>query len=177
MLAEADFLTVHVPLTAANHHLLDDAAFAKMKAGVRVLNVARGELGLATLEGELRGFGAIPGDGARAQPQGSRTRGIRQTLIQVRQDPEHAQVITGRSEQRLELDACVFGTCQPLLEHHGSVQMNAAHVFDHGRQSRASRQDFDEGFEIAAAFGVWLLFIRLLGLQLPRGVLAGTGLV
>src|SRR5688572_9320497 len=44
VLAESDFITVHVPLTAANHHFLDDAQFAKMKDGVRVLNVARGEL-------------------------------------------------------------------------------------------------------------------------------------
>ena len=39
VLAESDFITVHVPLTAANHHFLDDAQFAKMKDGVRVLNV------------------------------------------------------------------------------------------------------------------------------------------
>jgi D-3-phosphoglycerate dehydrogenase len=44
LLAESDFITLHLPLTAANHHFLDDAQFAKMKPGVRVLNVARGEL-------------------------------------------------------------------------------------------------------------------------------------
>ena len=44
LLAESDFITLHVPLTAANHHFLDEAQFAQMKPGVRVLNVARGEL-------------------------------------------------------------------------------------------------------------------------------------
>jgi D-3-phosphoglycerate dehydrogenase len=44
VLAESDFLTLHLPLTAANHHFLDDDQFARMKDGVRVLNVARGEL-------------------------------------------------------------------------------------------------------------------------------------
>ncbi len=44
LLAESDFITLHLPLTAANHHFLDDEQFAKMKPGVRVLNVARGEL-------------------------------------------------------------------------------------------------------------------------------------
>ncbi len=44
LLAESDFITLHLPLTAANHHFLDDAQFDQMKPGVRVLNVARGEL-------------------------------------------------------------------------------------------------------------------------------------
>ncbi len=44
LLAESDFITLHLPLTAANHHFLDDAQFGQMKQGVRVLNVARGEL-------------------------------------------------------------------------------------------------------------------------------------
>jgi D-3-phosphoglycerate dehydrogenase len=44
LLAESDFITLHLPLTAANHHFLDEAQFARMKPGVRVLNVARGQL-------------------------------------------------------------------------------------------------------------------------------------
>ncbi len=42
VLAEADFLTVHIPLTPATRHLIDDRAFAKMKPGARLVNVSRG---------------------------------------------------------------------------------------------------------------------------------------
>ena len=42
LLAQADFVTVHLPLTDETRHLLDEAAFARMKAGVRVFNCARG---------------------------------------------------------------------------------------------------------------------------------------
>jgi D-3-phosphoglycerate dehydrogenase len=38
----ADFITVHVPLTAETRGLINGAAFAKMKAGVRIVNCARG---------------------------------------------------------------------------------------------------------------------------------------
>jgi D-3-phosphoglycerate dehydrogenase len=44
LLRESDFITLHLPLTAQNHHFLDDEQFVQMKPGVRVLNVARGEL-------------------------------------------------------------------------------------------------------------------------------------
>lgn len=42
LLAHADFITVHLPKTAETYHLLSDDEFARMKDGVRVLNVARG---------------------------------------------------------------------------------------------------------------------------------------
>ncbi len=42
LLAQADFITVHLPLTDDTHYLLDEAAFAKMKKGVRIFNCARG---------------------------------------------------------------------------------------------------------------------------------------
>ena len=42
--AVADFLTVHLPKNAETENFLDAAAFARMKDGVRVLNVARGPL-------------------------------------------------------------------------------------------------------------------------------------
>ncbi|MCY0896550.1 MAG: phosphoglycerate dehydrogenase [Alicyclobacillaceae bacterium] len=41
-IAEADFITVHTPLTKETHHLLSAAAFATMKPGVRIINCARG---------------------------------------------------------------------------------------------------------------------------------------
>jgi D-3-phosphoglycerate dehydrogenase len=42
--AVADFITVHLPKNKDTEGFLDAAAFAKMKDGVRVLNVARGPL-------------------------------------------------------------------------------------------------------------------------------------
>jgi D-3-phosphoglycerate dehydrogenase len=42
--AQADFITVHLPKTPETEGWLDAAAFAKMRDGVRILNVARGGL-------------------------------------------------------------------------------------------------------------------------------------
>lgn len=38
----ADFISLHMPLTAATSKILNDYAFSKMKKGVRIVNVARG---------------------------------------------------------------------------------------------------------------------------------------
>lgn len=40
--SRADFITLHTPLTKETYHLLDEAAFAKMKKGVYIINCARG---------------------------------------------------------------------------------------------------------------------------------------
>ena len=40
--AEADFITVHMPLTEGTRNLIDKAALAKMRKGVRIFNCARG---------------------------------------------------------------------------------------------------------------------------------------
>ncbi|MBU6410507.1 MAG: phosphoglycerate dehydrogenase, partial [Verrucomicrobia bacterium] len=40
----ADFITVHMPVTSETKHMLNAAAFAKMKPGVRIVNCARGEI-------------------------------------------------------------------------------------------------------------------------------------
>ncbi len=42
--AQADFITIHLPKTPDTEGFLNDEAFAKMRDGVRVLNVARGGL-------------------------------------------------------------------------------------------------------------------------------------
>ncbi len=42
--AQADFITIHLPKTPETEGFLDAEAFAKMRDGVRVLNVARGGL-------------------------------------------------------------------------------------------------------------------------------------
>ncbi len=42
LLAQSDFITLHIPLTAESKNLLNAAAFAKMKTGVRIVCAARG---------------------------------------------------------------------------------------------------------------------------------------
>nr|XP_016515968.1 PREDICTED: D-3-phosphoglycerate dehydrogenase 1, chloroplastic-like [Nicotiana tabacum] len=41
-IASADFISLHMPLTPATKKVLNDETFAKMKKGVRIVNVARG---------------------------------------------------------------------------------------------------------------------------------------
>ena len=42
--AQSDYITLHVAITKETDGMLNDAAFAKMKTGVRIVNCARGEL-------------------------------------------------------------------------------------------------------------------------------------
>jgi D-3-phosphoglycerate dehydrogenase len=44
LLARADFISLHAPLNSATHHLLGEAAFAKMKKNASIVNTARGGL-------------------------------------------------------------------------------------------------------------------------------------
>jgi D-3-phosphoglycerate dehydrogenase len=63
VLSNADVVTVHVPLTAETHHLLDDASIRTMRPGAIVLNLARGgvvdeaALARALQDGRLGGAG------------------------------------------------------------------------------------------------------------------------
>src|SRR5438477_6655195 len=44
LLANADFISLHTPLTNETRHLLDTARISKTKSGVRIINCARGGL-------------------------------------------------------------------------------------------------------------------------------------
>ncbi|MGD9617990.1 MAG: phosphoglycerate dehydrogenase [Alphaproteobacteria bacterium] len=44
LLARADFITLHTPLTDATRNIINAAAIAKMRRGVRIINCARGGL-------------------------------------------------------------------------------------------------------------------------------------
>ncbi|WP_119460795.1 phosphoglycerate dehydrogenase [Rhodospirillaceae bacterium SYSU D60014] len=44
LLARSDVITLHTPLTDSTRHIIDAAALAKTKPGVRIVNCARGEL-------------------------------------------------------------------------------------------------------------------------------------
>jgi len=63
LLARSDFVSLHVPLTAATWHLLDARRIASMRAGAVLINVGRGglvdevALGQALRSGHLAGAG------------------------------------------------------------------------------------------------------------------------
>lgn len=63
LLAQSDYVSLHLPLTKQSYHLLDDAALRKMKPGARLINTSRGalvdEVALvaALREGRLGGAG------------------------------------------------------------------------------------------------------------------------
>ena len=68
----ADFITLHTPLTEKTKNIIDAAAIAKMKKGVRIINCARGGL---VDEQALRRRARIPGmSRARRSTCSSRSR-------------------------------------------------------------------------------------------------------
>jgi D-lactate dehydrogenase len=42
--AQSDIITLHAPLTSDTHHMIDEAAIARMKPGVMIINTGRGAL-------------------------------------------------------------------------------------------------------------------------------------
>lgn len=59
-LAEADFVSIHCPLTKQTRGLFDQAAFARMKEGAILVNCARGPIvDRAALEGALDKLGGV----------------------------------------------------------------------------------------------------------------------
>jgi D-lactate dehydrogenase len=44
LLAQSDIISIHAPLTPQTHHMINDAAIAKMKTGVMLINTSRGGL-------------------------------------------------------------------------------------------------------------------------------------
>jgi D-3-phosphoglycerate dehydrogenase / 2-oxoglutarate reductase len=59
--AQADFITIHLPKTPETQNWLNAAAFAQMRDGVRVLNVARGGLVDEAALGEALDSGKVGG--------------------------------------------------------------------------------------------------------------------
>ena len=70
LLGQADFVTVHTPLTAKTRNLLNEAAFGKMKPSARLINCARGQI---VDEGTLYDA-LVSGTGSRAQRRQDRGR-------------------------------------------------------------------------------------------------------
>lgn len=44
VLSQSDFVSLHLPLSAATYHLIDEAALAKMKPGAMLINTSRGAI-------------------------------------------------------------------------------------------------------------------------------------
>src|SRR6266571_8910048 len=86
LLAHSDFLTLHTPLTAETHHLIDAAHLAKTKRGVRIINCARGglideaALGDALRSGQVAGA-ALDVFETEPLPVDSPLRGLRNLIL------------------------------------------------------------------------------------------------
>jgi D-3-phosphoglycerate dehydrogenase len=61
LIARADYITLHIPLTETSHHMIDAQQIAKMKKGVKIIDCARGgvidedALYAAVLSGQISG--------------------------------------------------------------------------------------------------------------------------
>ncbi len=66
--AQAEFITLHAPLTAETRHVINDASIAAMRDGVRIVNDARGDL--VDIDALVRGLesGKIAGAGLDVFP-------------------------------------------------------------------------------------------------------------
>ena len=67
----ADFITLHTPLTEKTKNIIDAAALAKMKKGVRIINCARGRPGRRAGAGRCAEFQAGRGRGVRRVRRGA----------------------------------------------------------------------------------------------------------
>ena len=63
LFARADFITLHTPLTDKTRNIIDAAAIAKMKDGVRIINCARGGLIVEEALAEALKSGKVAGAG------------------------------------------------------------------------------------------------------------------
>ena len=120
LLGESDMVVLASQLTAETHHLLDGAAFAVMKPGAFLINVARGELideaalFRALESGHLGGFGADVYEGEFDHPPPAELLSFENVILTPHTSGQTEQPPTGPLEIfRENLRRCLDG--RPLL--------------------------------------------------------------
>ena len=120
LLAESDLVVLATQLTAETHHLMDAAAFAALKPGAFLINVARGELideaALidALRSGRLGGFAADVYEGEFEHQPPAELLGFENVLLTPHTSGQTEQPSTGSLEIfRENLRRCLEG--RPLL--------------------------------------------------------------
>jgi D-3-phosphoglycerate dehydrogenase len=101
LLAESDYITLHMALTPETRHVLSRDAFARMKTGVRIVNCARGEMIDEQALAEAIRAGKVAGAALdvfeKEPPAGSELLGMEQVLAtpHIAGSTEEAQEIVG----------------------------------------------------------------------------------
>ena len=96
---QADFITLHAPLTPETRHVVNDESIAAMRPGVRIVNAARGEL--VDIDALVRGLesGKVAGAGSDVFPTEPYTDGEVLTLPNVVVTP-HLGASTREAQDR-----------------------------------------------------------------------------
>jgi len=123
LLLQADFVTLHAPLTADTRHLIDAERIALMKPGVRIVNAARGDLvDLDALVAALRS-GQVAGAALDVFPSEPYTAGAILDLPNVVVTPH-----LGASTQEAQDRAGVIVAEQVAAALRGELVQNAVNI-------------------------------------------------
>jgi D-3-phosphoglycerate dehydrogenase len=183
---EADFVTLHLPATADTRHVIDAAALAGMRPGVRIVNAARGDLvDTAALVEALRS-GHVAGAALDVFEQEPLTASPLLELETVVVTP-HLGASTHEAQDR----AGTIIADQVARALQGELVENAVNVPNVGEEDRAAIAPFlplaeklgrlcvaladgaVERLDVSAAGAVALHDTRLVTLAVVRGALAG----
>ena len=164
--AAADFLTLHLPLTDETRGLLDTAAFAKMRDGVRIVNAARGELVDEAALAEAVRSGKVAGaalDVFSAEPYSGELLGLDNVVV-----TPHLAASTEEAQDR----AGVIVAEQVVAALEGGLVSNAVNIPVVGAEDLEQLGPY---FPLAATLG--RLAVELAGGQPRRIVLAYYGAI
>jgi (S)-sulfolactate dehydrogenase len=129
LLAQADAVSLHVPLTAATRGLMNDARIGAMKPGAVLINTARGgivdeaALAQALREGRLAGA-ALDVFGQEPLPAGSALAGVPNLIL-----TPHIGGVTRESNERVS--AMIAARVGELLLAPGPKEPSCQHLASH----------------------------------------------